>query len=259
MISCTLLYGSLALGEDVPDREKGMASGQAVRIADADLKEDLVSLIEDHGRLSSAFKDEAQTLRARLREVDETVVWTDDERKQMIAILKVYKGAADSLYTGKVNRLLLRMGDSESITNAVQTMSEGSPVQRLKVPEELARSKQPAVVTALATDLLVDEPVRPQLVGGDIRVTPRSVSAMHIMNQILVESELFPTEVNVWARSLSAVKIGKRRELLRSWWNVNQEAMLNGDYMNTRPLSDAEQSLQATDLKPQRRPVRRID
>lgn len=81
---------------------------------------------------------------------------------------------------------------------------------------------------------------------------------MHIMNRILVESDLFPEEVNAWARSLNAVKVEKRREILRSWWNVNQEAMRSGKTMSTRPLSDAEQSLQATDLQ-QLGPVRRID
>lgn len=217
IVYCVVLYGFLAFGEDVSDRGESMELGQAVRIADAHFMEELADIIDDHERLSSISKDGTQALKARFRQADETVVLTEDERVQMVSILKAYKSSVDSLYAGKVERILIRLGDAESITNAVRALSEGSPVQRLKVPEDLARSKQPAVIIALAPALLFDEPVQPQLVGGDIRLTPRSVSAMNIMKQILVESDLFPEELNTWARSLQAVKVGKRRELLRSW------------------------------------------
>ncbi|MGI6302483.1 MAG: hypothetical protein ACOX52_15710 [Verrucomicrobiota bacterium] len=258
LISGTFFCGPLTRDEDALIWENRTAEDSAVRISDKEIKADLVSLVDDQMRVSPVTKVDTQALRARLHQEGE-IVLSDTERSQIIAILRAYKVSPASLHTGKVDRLLFAIGDSDSIAKAVRLMSEGSPIQRLQLPDDLARSKQPAVITALVAELLVDEPIRPQLVGGDVRVTPRSVSATQIINRILIESNLFPEEVNCWARSLNAVKAEKRRAILRSWWNVNQNAMQRGDYMSTRPLSDPEQSLNSTDLKPQRRPVRRID
>lgn len=258
VVCCAVLFEPLAWSEDVPDRKKIMETIQAARIADADMKE-LSALFEDYARLSSRHTEELSDILARLRPSDGAVALTDGERRQTIAILKTYKDVSGALYAAKTERFLLMLGDSETIKNAVKRLSEGTPRQRIMVPDALARSKQPLVVTELANYLLVDEPVQPRLVGGEVRVSPVSVSAMRIMNQILVESDRFPEKVNSWARSLRTVKVEKRRELVRAWWNVNQEAMRKGDYMSTRPLDDAEQYLQPMDLIPQRRPVRRID
>jgi hypothetical protein len=259
VLPCVVLYALSSLAADVSDREENVDTRQVVMLSDVRLRHELAVLIEDYARLSSVPNDSAQALHARLREARDAAALTDAERDEVIAILKSYTDRPDSLHAGKVERLLIALGDIETITNAVKVLSEGSPVEKLRIPEMLASSKQPAVVAALSDNLLLDESLRPRLVGGDVRVTPKSVSAMHVINQILAESDEFPAGVNAWARSLRTFKDAKQRELLRSWWNLNRDAMLSARYMDTRPLSEVEQNLQTSDLEPQRRPVRRLD
>ena len=256
-------------------QERRPAPAQDLTISEMGPRRRIVEFIKDHKRLDSAVECEDWPLQAWLDEKNEMIVLNDQERRRLIAILKEYKERPHTrsapnpsleemsdpekteahmqrrkkflekarIFTdSRIDPILARLGDPETIDMLVNQLTDRNYRSPVSFPSLVFRdSKQPAVIPALTSLLFIEEGLSPSVHRGR-SYSPRSLDAAFIIMHILGDSDQFPEEVGEWARSLRPPEFSRSelRELVRAWWKVNEEAMLAGKYMKTRPLTEDE-------------------
>lgn len=210
---------------------------EVIQLSSQSIKNDILGVLNAYK--SDSAEEVVLIERLKQRISQEKTVLSSAEAKQTVTILERFAASKAGHTLANKERLLVALGDHYAISHAVSDLAAASSLQRRKAKSRLLGSGQPRVVAALAEHLFLDEDVRPLRLGEDVFSEPSSVAATRIAVSILCESGQFPPDVKAWASKLRQSQIRHRRDLVRQWWTVNQLALNEGRFSDTRLLHDA--------------------
>ena len=138
------------------------------------------------------------------------------------------------------------MGD-EAMTQRAIELFKSSPIKRLHDPVfQLSLGANPAVISDLIESLMIEERPDDTIVGGERFLTPRSVLAAEVIKSIAETSPAFTEKVKAWAQKLP-VEAGNKRAAVRSWCEINKDALLRKDYAVCVPVSGTQHEIKRPD------------
>jgi hypothetical protein len=141
---------------------------------------------------------------------------------------------------------LIKLGDEEVTQNTIE-LFKNSPIRRLSSPiNQLSLGANPVVIQSLIESLMIEEKPDDTIVGGERFLTPRSVLAAEVIKSIAETSPVFTEKVKVWAQKLP-VQAGDKRAAVRSWCEINKDALLRKDYAACVPVPGTQREIKRPD------------
>ena len=237
LTAVAMLCASMAFAGDAIPESPDKSMKAIMRITNPHLKADMLRVLDSCAGTSNEWKEVAVGLRPRFIQKDTSLQPT--ETMQAVKMLKYYRKNREKKIPNavRVECLLIALGDSAAITNAVKNIAEGGVTFLNRARSDLVRSGQPKVIIALGELLFRDEGVPPKVMGDEFLVYPLSVETTQIIIELLSTCEQFPPSVRTWARTETVgVDPKKRRELVRQWWKKNKEALQEERFSETVAL-----------------------
>jgi hypothetical protein len=139
---------------------------------------------------------------------------------------------------------LVTLGDEQTLQKLIQIYrTYNSRSAWDYIPETFRFSKNPKVISYLAEDFDLNEPVTAFYGGKDseetISVPPRSIYSGVISLRIIRKSDKMSAEMRDWskqAEAFRAVNPEGFRRMMRAWWQENKAAFAKGDYLSVKPI-----------------------
>jgi len=237
LITVAMLCAFMAFALDAIPESPDRPMKAIVRITNPHLKADMLRILDSFAGTSNEWTKVAAGLKPRFIPKEASLQPT--EIVQAVKIFEYYRNTCEKKFpnAARVECLLIALGDSAAITNAVKNIAEGGVTFLNKVRSDLVRSEQPKVIIALGELLFRDEGVTPKVMGEEFLVYPLSVETTQIIIEVLSTCEQFPPSVRTWAlKETVGVDPKKRRELVRQWWEKNEEALKEERFSETVPL-----------------------
>ncbi|MEI9479229.1 MAG: hypothetical protein WCO26_22030 [Deltaproteobacteria bacterium] len=226
----------LAFAGDAIQDSPNKSAKASVRITNFHLRADMLLILDSCAVASNEWKEVVDGLKPRF--IQENTSLQPTEIMQTIKILEYYRKICEKKFSNsvRVECLLIALGESTAITNAVRNIAGGGVAFFNRSRSDLVRSEQPKVIIALGELLFRDDGVTPKLMGDEFLVYPLSIETAQIIIEILSSSEQFPPSVKDWARKeTGGADLPKRRELVRRWWTQNKTALQEERFGDTHP------------------------
>lgn len=200
-----------------------------IQLSNKRLKKDLKQMLEDYSNTTTNTEKFITSELNDLLSQDVSLISGGNLEKIRKAI-RLHKKNSKAQNVLFADRLLIALGDKESITNAVRGLDAESRSKRGKCKSDLRNSAQPEIITALEQQLFREENSQIKRLGEDVFVSPVSVDAARIILDVVSSCSQFPDTVTEWAESLRLSRGSKSRELVRKWWLSNEKALRESRY-----------------------------
>ncbi len=179
---------------------------------------------------------------ANWRTIDPSILKLPENADLLIELRRLAKDSQDTAAIVP----LIKMGD-EATTQRALELFKNSPIKRLHDPVfQLSLGANPAVISDLIESLRIEEKPDDTIVGGERFLTPRSVLAAEVIKSIAETSSAFTEKVKAWAQKLP-VEAGDKRAAVRSWCEINKDALLRKDYAACVPVPGTQREIMRPD------------
>jgi len=147
-----------------------------------------------------------------------------EHRRELIA--KIKSGSIPKGIRSQLSRLLLHLGDEETIGHRADLLIRGNLQQSDVAFRELIECRDPRVIAAICPIFLHE---------NDSELADRVLAVDLRMTNMIAETAGFSREVYAWVAQLVNLPSPMRALIFRDWWKANSAAFQRKDYMAVKP------------------------
>ena len=143
-------------------------------------------------------------------------------------------------YGTKASLMLIELGQKDVLDDYLKTHYYPYRRESVIFGSGLRDLHQPYIITYIANDLLINEPIQPIRLDKEGSYPRASVMAGSIIRKIIINGSAFSPEVKEWAKSLINEGSEADREALRAFWLKNGASFAAGNFLAVTPPERAE-------------------